>query len=147
MLYHALVVISDLIVGDSLKVLDDEFVKSLHLSHALGLWEQTLVYVGAITCVAFSAKLLCDLPQEGGVGRGVDVRAETGASWVEPTGALGLESDGSRRYLVLAGVKGRGAAEVGALLVGDHGRRHAQRVVREPAPARQRVVGGLKIID
>lgn len=92
-LHHALVVISDLVVGDSLEVLDDEFIKGLNLSHALGLWEQTLVDVGAVTCVAFSAKLLCDLPQEGGVGRSVDVRAETGASWVESTGALSLESD------------------------------------------------------
>lgn len=46
--------------------------------------------------MAMLAELGCHLMQERGVGGCVDVRAETGASWIESTRARGLEGESGR---------------------------------------------------
>lgn len=95
MAVHALIILAHLIVSFSLKVLHYELIQKLSIafvSYSSGC--ETFIDVEAVGGVAVRCEFLSYSPQQGRVGRGVQVGAETGTSRVQATSARGLKGEG-----------------------------------------------------
>ena len=101
MRFHALVILSDLVVGSAFKMFNDEIVQELQVLLRPDLVSspfvsEAFIDVEPIGSVAFLPKLFGYSPHQGCVGLCVNSRAETCASRGKAAGTGGLKSE--RRY-------------------------------------------------
>jgi hypothetical protein len=101
--FHALVVLSDLVVGSAFEMFNDEIVQELQVLLRPDLVSspfvgETFVNVESIGSMAFLSKLLGYSPHQGCVGLCVNSRAETSASRGQAAGTGGLKSERGYRW-------------------------------------------------
>ena len=99
---HALVVLSDLIIGDTLEMLNNEIIQKLKIFLRPYLVSsppirQALIYVESVCSMALLSILLGDLPHQCGVCLSVHIRAEACTSGSQSAGTGSLKGEGRDR--------------------------------------------------
>ena len=99
MFLHTLVVLSDLIIGDTLQMLNNEIIQKLKIFLRPYLVSsppirQALIYVESVCSMALLSILLGDLPHQSGICLSVHIRAEACTGGGQAAGTGGLEGEG-----------------------------------------------------